>query len=94
MTSFSVPEYLKKKNVYSALIMLVMGVFLMGLGGWMVFGGNIFSLVGGILGISMGLFIVFASIRTLRTIKESHPAITIDDTGFEIGGEKDPSENK
>jgi hypothetical protein len=94
MTTFTIPETIKKKNIRSALLMLVIGVILVGLGGWLVFGGNIFSVVGGVLGISMGLFIVYASIRTLGTIRGSHPKITIDDAGFEINGEKDPSENK
>lgn len=94
MTTFTIPETVKKKKIRSTLLMLVIGVILVGLGSWLVFGGNIFSIIGGVLGISMGLFIAYASIRTLGTIKGSHPMITIDDAGFEIGGEKDPSENR
>jgi hypothetical protein len=94
MTTFTIPEIIKQKTTRSAILMLVIGVILIGLGGWLVFGGNIFSVVGGVLGVSMGLFITYASIRTLSTIKGSHPKITIDDAGFMISGEKDPSENK
>ena len=94
MTTFTIPEIIKQKTTRSAILMLVIGVILIGLGGWLVFGGNIFSVVGGVLGISMGLFITYASIRTLSTIKGSHPMITIDEDGFTISGEKDPAENK
>jgi hypothetical protein len=94
MTIFTIPETIKQKNIRSAIMMLLVGVILVGLGGWLVFGGNIFSVIGGVLGISLGFFIAYASIRMLGTINGSHPMITIDDAGFEISGEKDPSENK
>jgi hypothetical protein len=94
MTTFTIPESIKHKNIRSAIFMFVVGLVLVGLGGWLAFGGNIFSVMGGVLGISLGFFIAYASIRTLNTIKGSHPKITVDDTGFDISGEKDPSENK
>lgn len=94
MTTFTIPETIKQKNIRSAIFMLLVGMILVGLGGWLVFGGNIYSVIGGILGVSLGLFIAYASIKTLGTIKGSHPKITIDDAGFEISGEKDPPENK
>ncbi len=94
MTTFTVSEDVRKQALRSSRLMLFIGLTVTALGGWLLFGGNFYSIIGGVLGVCLGLFVVYAAIKTTSTVKNTHPLITVDEDGLEVSGEKDSASNK
>ncbi len=94
MATFIISENVRKKALRSSWLILGLGILIAALAGWLLFGGNVYSLISGVLGACLGVFVIYAAVKTIGTIKHSQPVITIDDDGIEISGEKDPTANR
>ncbi len=94
MNTFTVPKEVRSGNIRTAILLLGLGLVLVGLGAWLITRLTIFNVISGVLGVSLGLFLFYGSIKTLKVILNSHPAIMIGEDYIEISGEKDPAENK